>query len=307
MDDCSTDNTVLIVDALQKEDGRIRLLRSEKNYGVSTQMNRGIAEARGEYICRMDSDDISHTERLYEQLTCLQKHPENVLCTTDYDLFYANDGQAQRIVVTGPTSIEAIRVRLIMDLPVCGASFFAQRTLFETFLFDQDLVIGEDYDLFTRVVQHYPITNIPKVLYHYRKYGKSISDDPGNWKGNRIDMIRRNYLEMAGIRLEDSQWQFFMAFFMCRSNYKVDSRFFERLETIKRLFKGNRFFDTSQLNLFFRERLHRYLLSTKDYSRFAFKYVLRSYPSVFTNYSFKDSLRIFTRSIITHPQDPNSD
>ena len=70
LDDGSTDNTKLIIQGF--EDIRIVLLSENENKGIVYQLNKGIENARGEYIARMDADDVSFPERLQKQVDFLE-------------------------------------------------------------------------------------------------------------------------------------------------------------------------------------------------------------------------------------------
>ena len=65
LNDCSTDGTERII--LSFDDPRIRYVRNEQNLGVAATLNRGLELAAGEYIARMDADDISLPERFFRQ------------------------------------------------------------------------------------------------------------------------------------------------------------------------------------------------------------------------------------------------
>src|SRR5581483_7063205 len=73
VDDASTDGTVAVVERLG--DDRIRLLRNERNLGQVPSLNRGLREARGEIVARIDADDVSQPSRLERQLAVLDSDP----------------------------------------------------------------------------------------------------------------------------------------------------------------------------------------------------------------------------------------
>ena len=77
VDDGSTDDTVKIVEGF--EDARIRLLRNERNLGISNTRNRGMAAARGPYIAAHDQDDLSLPVRLERHLAAFDSDPRVVL------------------------------------------------------------------------------------------------------------------------------------------------------------------------------------------------------------------------------------
>lgn len=72
INDGSTDHTKEII--LEYDDPRIVLLENEKNSGIVVTLNKGIQFARGEYIARMDSDDISLCNRIERQVLFLDSH-----------------------------------------------------------------------------------------------------------------------------------------------------------------------------------------------------------------------------------------
>ena len=82
IDDCSTDKTVSIIK--EYSDERICLIEKEKNSGLINSLNFGISLAKGEYIARMDGDDICLLERFAKQVAFLDKNPTIILCGTAY-------------------------------------------------------------------------------------------------------------------------------------------------------------------------------------------------------------------------------
>lgn len=74
IDDCSSDGTISLVEKILKEDTRIKLIRNEKNIGVSETRNKGIELAEGEWIAFLDSDDIWEPKKLEVQLKDLENN-----------------------------------------------------------------------------------------------------------------------------------------------------------------------------------------------------------------------------------------
>lgn len=75
-DDCSTDNSWEILQKLQKEDSRIILIQNKKNSKLAYSLNHCLKYARGEYVARMDDDDLCLPKRLEVQVNFLETHPE---------------------------------------------------------------------------------------------------------------------------------------------------------------------------------------------------------------------------------------
>jgi len=79
-DDGSTDGTWQLMKNAALSDTRIRLIQNENNRGLAYSLNRCLEECGGEYIGRMDADDISHPDRLERQVAILDEHKEYALC-----------------------------------------------------------------------------------------------------------------------------------------------------------------------------------------------------------------------------------
>jgi glycosyltransferase involved in cell wall biosynthesis len=77
IDDCSTDNTVQIINSFK--DGRLKLICNSKNYGVSVSRNKGIKLSKGNVIAFCDSDDRWNHEKLEKQLPELENH--DIICS----------------------------------------------------------------------------------------------------------------------------------------------------------------------------------------------------------------------------------
>ena len=79
VDDCSTDLTWDILQGLAKRDSRIVLLQNSVNSKIVSSLNRALAVAKGNYIARMDGDDIAHVERIGRQYNYLCENPHIAL------------------------------------------------------------------------------------------------------------------------------------------------------------------------------------------------------------------------------------
>ena len=80
VNDGSTDSSLEII--LSYPDERIRVIRNDRNIGLTKSLNKALQQAKGEYIARQDADDISLQNRFEEQLIYLEKHPEVALLGT---------------------------------------------------------------------------------------------------------------------------------------------------------------------------------------------------------------------------------
>ena len=76
VNDKSTDKSGDILKAFAQKDPRIVILENAQNLGLTRSLNRGLAIAKGEYVARMDADDISAPDRFQKQVAFLDMHPD---------------------------------------------------------------------------------------------------------------------------------------------------------------------------------------------------------------------------------------
>ncbi len=94
VDDASTDGSGALVERLAAAHPEVRLVRLERNCGVNAAMNRGLAEARGDYVCFSAADDIVTREFAARSLEAAARHPQAGLCFSE-PAEMVGDGQVQ--------------------------------------------------------------------------------------------------------------------------------------------------------------------------------------------------------------------
>ena len=87
IDDCSTDKTPEIIQEYADKDNRIVYIRNEENMDYNYNLRKGFKLAKGEYIARMDDDDISLPERFEKQVSYLDEHPDITVLGSLIDIF----------------------------------------------------------------------------------------------------------------------------------------------------------------------------------------------------------------------------
>ena len=88
VDDCSKDNTLEVAEALK--DPRIRIVKNEKNLGMTGNWNKCLAEAKGDYIKLICADDILYEDSIKKELGVLLAHPAVTLAMSDTALIDEN-------------------------------------------------------------------------------------------------------------------------------------------------------------------------------------------------------------------------
>jgi hypothetical protein len=173
VDDGSTDRSAAIVRGIK--DPRIRVLPSERNVGLAASLNRGISEARGEFIARLDADDISSPHRLESQVTFMRANPDVALVGSWYTDITADGSRGAQHQL--PTEHLDIRWHLCLYDPfVHSAVLWRRRTVAELIGgYDERLEYSMDYDLWRRIAARCRVANIPEYLVQLRAQDASMS------------------------------------------------------------------------------------------------------------------------------------
>jgi glycosyltransferase involved in cell wall biosynthesis len=170
IDDGSTDATAEIARELCAADSRIRYF-SHENRGIVATLNRGLELCRGEFIARMDADDVSRGDRLEKQLELLRKHPEVVICGSDALRFGQAKGRIRK-----PRSDRACRAWLLLDPPFVHPGVMFRRSVVDAGLRYRPAVeFAEDYDFWCQVAALGAMRNIPQPLLFYRFHAGQIT------------------------------------------------------------------------------------------------------------------------------------
>ena len=145
------------------DDPRMSVIRNDRNLGPAAARNRGIAQARGEYIAFLDSDDAWPRDKLQNQLVWMQAQPLRPrVCCTGYRVVTSfRPGGEDRT----PNSVTMVGDLLWGCGLSPGSTMVVEKSVFdEVGLFDETLRRLEDWDWLLRCVQKTPIAVMPSVL-----------------------------------------------------------------------------------------------------------------------------------------------
>lgn len=194
IDDCSTDETPSVITRYARKDSRIVVIRTKSNLGVARALNQGIDVAQGEYVARMDSDDVSLPERLEKQVDFLDTHPEVGVLGTQ-TLFIEEDGRlSQQAKWEKPASHNGLVWRLFYSTPFCHPSVMMRsRILREAGGYDPSYR-NEDMQLWTRMAFLTRLANLNETLLYYRMPFKTHVQRLSYWEPH-IQRVGREYAE----------------------------------------------------------------------------------------------------------------
>ena len=181
LDDGSTDGAVeRAVGALP--DPRVRVLRHE-NRGLPATLNRGIAEARGELIARMDADDVALPDRIRLQVERMDLDPGLVLLGGQLHRLV---GEQRGAATAFPLDHDAIVAGLLRRAHVMSHPAVIMRTVAVRDIGGYwGLGTGEDWDLFLRLSEVGRLANLPEPVLDYRFHATGINAES-------LGVLRRN-------------------------------------------------------------------------------------------------------------------
>jgi glycosyltransferase involved in cell wall biosynthesis len=174
VDDGSTDNTLAILQEYARADPRIRLV-TRPNKGLTNTLNEGIALATGEFLARMDADDLCLPKRFELQLQYMRQHPECVLIGSRVELMDPQ-GLPIRQMCLEQTHDEIDAAHLNRGWPVVHpAAMIRLSALKQIGGYRDEFNTLEDLDLFLRLAEVGRLANLPEILLRYRQHFASVT------------------------------------------------------------------------------------------------------------------------------------
>ncbi|MBK1692149.1 glycosyltransferase family 2 protein [Ectothiorhodospira mobilis] len=171
VDDGSTDGSGEDLEQWESLDARIRLIRQE-NQGLPVALNRGLRDARGWFVARMDADDISLPERLEMQLNFMRRHPGTGVLGTGIARLDAW-GNLSTETWPLPSSPGLTLWRTLFDSALAHPTVMFRRDVLERFGgYDESLRRAQDFELWMRLALHTRMQSLPEVLLHRRVNGQ---------------------------------------------------------------------------------------------------------------------------------------
>lgn len=208
IDDGSTDCTWRIMKEHAARDPRIVLVHNDTNLGLTKSLNKGLDMAKGEYVARMDADDISLPERLAAQASFLDKHPDVGVVGTF----------AQKIDKNGccmamwrfPTMHDSLFWALCFTTPLVHPSVMFRKTIIENIGgYNEKLLVNQDRDLWQRLSCVTRFANLPNIHLLYRWHSDNTT--------NRHAEIQARNSAMAGQRMMSEILGYEVPFEICHN------------------------------------------------------------------------------------------
>lgn len=176
VDDGSADSSFKIMEEYARSDKRIVAIKNPSNLGLPKSLNIALKNTKGDFIARMDADDISLPERLEKQVRFLKENPSYGLVGTAYIEIDGNGkiigNQRIRFLETD----ENIKKKIIGFNPFPHCAVMFRKEIQDSIgFYNEEFKYAQDYEFWIRIMTRYKVRNLPEVLVHKRYSNNMIS------------------------------------------------------------------------------------------------------------------------------------
>ena len=188
------ENTAAIelIKNITRMDSRVRFIINETNLGLTASLNKALQYASGEYIARMDADDIALQDRLAHQLDYIIANKLDLVgCNIQNIDQYGNEIGA---ITVFPESHNLIIKKARYRSPIAHPTWLGKKDTFIELNGYREIDACEDYDFIIRaILKGFHLGNIQETLFQYRINPNSISSTRKSIQKTGMYLIRKNY------------------------------------------------------------------------------------------------------------------
>lgn len=187
VDDFSNDNSHKILKTYESLDNRIKIYKNNKNLGLTKSLNFLISQAKGDYIARQDSDDISFKTRIEEELKFIKNN----------DL----DACSSRALIKGTNKVIPkfsyyLPISFILKYknPIIHGSLVIKKDVIESIgNYDEDFKYSQDYELITRLIKNNFKIKINKKILYKLNMEDNISNKFKDEQARYANLVKKQY------------------------------------------------------------------------------------------------------------------
>ncbi len=217
-EDKSTDSSREIVRSYA--DPRIRLVENTVNLGLTNNLAAGMTMACGEFIARMDADDICIPNRLECQLAYLDAHPDVSVLGSAVTYF---DESGKEFVAHQPLEHEEIKCTLFYGFTMLHPSVMMRKGDFEKhgLNYDPAFPVAQDHDLWTRAIRRLRFANLHSPHLKMREHENKLGRTRRSMQQELSDLVRVRQLNELGLAVTSRQLQLFSEFLTEAAQWSV--------------------------------------------------------------------------------------
>ena len=181
VDDASTDKTTEKIQRWAAHDSRIVAIYNTQPVLPPKGRNIAVSRSHGEYLAILDSDDVALPDRTRVQVEYLESHSDIAAAGSHAETI---DKNSTTIGFKHKSkNISDIRFAMLLQSQFIHSSMMIRRSVFEEFGgYRNEYVYAEDYDLFSRMLEKYLVTNVDKVLIKFRSQSGGVTTQSGSQK-----------------------------------------------------------------------------------------------------------------------------
>jgi glycosyltransferase involved in cell wall biosynthesis len=277
INDGSTDNSLSIINSYN--DKRIVFINNDCNKGLIYSLNKGLEIAKGEFIARMDSDDVSLPDRLRLQVQQFLSNPNAVIVGSDYFLL---KGDNQKYIKNINDS-DYQKAVLLFTPCFCHPTVMIKNIFKENNIqYNANFIHAEDYKLWTDLYSFGDFMNVKKPLLKYRHHSLQVSNLKNESQLNISSLIRELYLKQLNFSLSQKQFEIL--------NYIGNNFFISSKQILNEI-------EECLLHLYNQNKTHQ-KFNDNSFKRFMFKFWLDSCGN--TNLGLSAYFQFFKSSISSY-------
>ena len=243
INDGSTDKSLEVIKSYT--DPRIKIINNESNLGLSHTLSKGIEHSQGEYIARMDADDISLSVRLEKQIAFMDSHQHIGICGSWIQCF---DESGNKGIQKYPENHDELLCFLFFNSCFAHPTVcIRKQVLLESGLtYKQEFTPAEDYYLWSELVEVTQGANLPLILLKYRSSANQMTKDQKTTK-IQANLVRIRMLHLLNLRLGEVEQTFHLD--ILTNEWTSNENFFSSavkwLEKISQTNRETKYFNVS--------------------------------------------------------------
>lgn len=201
INDASIDGSRKIIEAFS--DKRIVLVNNPRQLRITASLNKAIKIAKGDYIARMDADDVSLPDRLETQVKYLESHKEIGVVGSAVMVFGRRQG-----IWKYPTDPQIVKWSQLFNGSMVHPAVMIRKSFLDKFKlrYNENFPNAQDYELWSRCVKYFQLVNIGKVLLKYRLHENQEGSKFSSSRAKLVEKIRRRELTLAGIKFNPEEF-----------------------------------------------------------------------------------------------------
>lgn len=181
-----------ILNEYASKDNRVIVLKNDYNIGLTKSLNKGLNIARGEYVARMDADDIAVPNRFEKQIAYMDLHRDVVVCGGQIQYLGKVDYKYPKLLF--PLTDELLKERLAISTCFAHPVVMMRKQLMGNIVYDETFRISQDYSMWCDLIDNGKYANLPDILLMYRVSNCQISQNYNSIREETVMRCHSKYL-----------------------------------------------------------------------------------------------------------------